>query len=77
MPRMIVFDTETTGFDPNRHDIIQIAAICLNFDFTPDKLVQPFYMLIKPAHYPYNGLLRAATTAPRATNAEWRQHDHR
>lgn len=55
MPRMVVMDTETTGLDPNKHDIIQIACICLNPNFTPDKTVQPFYMLIKPSHYPYNG----------------------
>lgn len=55
MPRMVVVDTETTGLNPNKHDIIQIAAIALNFNFTPDKTVQPFYMYIKPAHYPYNG----------------------
>ncbi len=55
MPRMIVMDTETTGLDPTKHDIIQLACVALNHDFTPDKTTQPFYMLIKPAHYPYGG----------------------
>ena len=48
---MIVMDTETTGLDPNKHDIIQIAVLALSYDFTPDKNIPPFYMLIKPAHY--------------------------
>lgn len=55
MIRMIAMDTETTGLDPYKHDIVQLACIALKPNFAPDKTVQPFYMLIKPAHYPYNG----------------------
>lgn len=54
MGRIVVMDTETTGLSPNKHDLIQIACIALNNDFTPDKNVQPFYMLIKPAHFQDN-----------------------
>lgn len=51
MGKIVVMDTETTGLDPSKADLIQIAAIILKQDFTPDKNTQPFYLLIKPAHY--------------------------
>lgn len=54
MPRIVVMDTETTGLIAGKHDIIQLACIALNPNFTPDKTTQPFFMLIQPMHYPYN-----------------------
>ncbi len=55
MAKIVVFDTETTGLDPVNNDIIQVAAMVLKQNFSPDKSIPPFYMLIKPRHYPYDG----------------------
>lgn len=51
MGRCVVVDTETTGLDPINFDLIQICCMILKADFTPDKNLQPFYMLIKPKHF--------------------------
>lgn len=41
-------DCETTGFDPNLHDIIQFACIPLDSDLKPRQDKMPFDMHIKP-----------------------------
>ncbi len=51
MGRIVVFDCETSGLDPEKHDIIQVAALVLNSNFTPNKEFNPFYIMIKPRHY--------------------------
>lgn len=50
--RIVVVDTETTGLNPMRHDLIQLCIMALKLDFTPDKGIPPFYALIKPKSYP-------------------------
>jgi len=41
-------DVETTGLIPGFHDIIEVAILPLNSDFTPRKDILPFNVLIKP-----------------------------
>lgn len=41
-------DTETTGFDVSRHEILQIALVPLDFKFDPMSGVLPFNMWLKP-----------------------------
>jgi len=43
-------DTETTGLDPRKHDIIQIAILPLGPDLKPNKSYMPFNMHLKPGH---------------------------
>jgi DNA polymerase III epsilon subunit-like protein len=43
-------DVETTGTDPQKHEIIQIALVPLAPDLTPRKDVLPFYTEIAPMH---------------------------
>lgn len=43
-----VIDTETTGLDPNYHEIIQIAVIPLTSDFNVFKEIMPFVLDLKP-----------------------------
>ncbi len=43
--RFVVFDLETTGLDPERHEIIEIAAIRVNRDSANH---QAFQALVKP-----------------------------
>jgi len=51
--KMVVFDCETTGLDPINFDLIQLAAIVLRTDYTPDKDIPPFYLMIRPAKFQY------------------------
>jgi DNA polymerase III epsilon subunit-like protein len=46
-----VMDTETTGLDPNFHEIVQICVIALDSNFNPLKGMMPFYVNLKP-NYP-------------------------
>jgi len=41
-------DLETTGSDPKRHEIIQIAFAPLNVNYEVHEGIAPFYMNIKP-----------------------------
>lgn len=43
-------DTETTGLDPTRHEIIQIAVVPLRGDLTVNTKITPFYTEIAPNH---------------------------
>jgi len=43
-------DTETTGLDPKKHDVIQLAILPLGPDMKPNKHYMPFNMHIRPAH---------------------------
>jgi DNA polymerase III epsilon subunit-like protein len=43
-----VMDTETTGLDPNFHEIVQICIIALDSNFDPMKGVIPFYVNLIP-----------------------------
>lgn len=47
---MCVMDTETTGLDPNFHEMVQICIIALDSNFDPMKGVVPFYINIKPEY---------------------------
>lgn len=51
MAKIVVLDTETTGLDPVNFDLIQIAAVALRGDFSPDKDIPPFYMMVRPSKY--------------------------
>jgi DNA polymerase III epsilon subunit-like protein len=44
------FDTETSGTDPDWHEIVQIAALPLDSNFDPRNDVMPFYVNMKPNH---------------------------
>ena len=41
-------DTETTGLDPRKHDLIQVAVIPLNDFYRPRSDIMPFTMKLKP-----------------------------
>lgn len=43
-----VIDTETTGLDPNFHEMVQLCIIALDSNFKPLKGISPFYINIKP-----------------------------
>ena len=43
-------DTETTGLDPEKHDVIQLAILPLGPDMKPNKNYLPFNMHIRPDH---------------------------
>lgn len=45
---MAVMDTETTGLDPNFHEMVQLCIIPLDANFNPLKGVIPFYVNLKP-----------------------------
>jgi DNA polymerase III alpha subunit (gram-positive type) len=45
---MCVMDTETTGLDPNFHELVQVCIIALDSNFNPLKGVIPFYVNLKP-----------------------------
>jgi DNA polymerase III epsilon subunit-like protein len=45
---MVAIDTETTGTNPEIHEIIQIACIPLGFDLKPSEKHMPFEMHIRP-----------------------------
>jgi len=44
--RFVVFDLETTGLDPSKHEIIEIGAIRVNRDSDQH---ESFQALVKPA----------------------------
>jgi len=41
-------DCETTGTDPTKHDIIEIAVVPLDSDLKPIQTIMPFSMLLQP-----------------------------
>lgn len=43
-----VVDVETTGLDPEIHEIVQICILPLDSLFKPIKEIRPFYVSIKP-----------------------------
>lgn len=43
-----VVDTETTGTDPNKHDIIEVCVLVLDRFLKPAKEFMPFAMTMKP-----------------------------
>lgn len=45
---LCVLDTETTGLDPTKHDLVQICVLPLNNLLEPEKSIMPFYMNLKP-----------------------------
>lgn len=47
--KLCAVDTETTGLDYKKHDIIQIAIVPLDLHLRPDKNFLPFNMHLKPA----------------------------
>lgn len=64
-------DIETTGLEFTKHEILQLAILPLNADFTPSKHFRPFEIKIKPenldtaeeqADVVNKGLLRRAMT---------------
>lgn len=48
--RVCAIDTETTGLDPDYHEITQLAVVPLMADFTPDPDIIPFNCFIIPDH---------------------------
>jgi DNA polymerase III epsilon subunit-like protein len=54
-------DTETTGTNPNWHEIVQVAVVPLKSDLTVNTKILPFYMEIAPDH--------PERTEPRALDA--------
>jgi DNA polymerase III, epsilon subunit and related 3''-5'' exonucleases len=52
-------DVETTGLDPAKHDVIQIAVLPLDSEIKPLKTVFPFYMNMapkRPENIDYNAM---------------------
>jgi len=50
-------DVETTGLDPKKQDVIQVAILPLDRAYRPDKSYMPFNMHIKPMR-PENATVR-------------------
>lgn len=48
--QVCVIDTETTGLDPNYHEIIQICILPLDSNFDVRKDIAPFLLELKPEH---------------------------
>ncbi len=46
--QVCVIDTETTGLDPNWHEIVQLCILPLDSNFDTRKDVPPFYLNFKP-----------------------------
>ncbi len=46
--QVCVMDVETTGLDPNWHEMIQICILPLDSDLKPRQDVAPFYINLKP-----------------------------
>lgn len=42
--QMCVVDVETTGLDPQKHDVIQLAVLPLGADLKPIQTIMPFYV---------------------------------
>lgn len=47
---LVSTDFETTGPDPDRHEIIQIAFVPLDHNLEPVETIRPFYSNIAPMH---------------------------
>lgn len=45
---LAVIDTETTGPDPDRHDILEVSILVLDRFLQPDKRYMPFNMFLAP-----------------------------
>lgn len=45
---LCAIDTETTGLDPLKHEIVEIAIQPLDANIEPSKTIMPFSMLIRP-----------------------------
>ena len=45
---LCAIDVETTGLDPMKHDIIQLAVLPLDAEIKPLQTVMPFYVNMKP-----------------------------
>lgn len=73
---LCAIDTETTGTDPFRHEIIQICIIPLDSNIQPIKEYAPFFIEMKP-DYPEN-IDPEAMTVNRMDMAKiaLRGHDH-
>jgi DNA polymerase III epsilon subunit-like protein len=48
--QLCAIDVETTGVDPDYHEIIQIAIVPLNSDIVPNETIPVFYTNIAPEH---------------------------
>jgi DNA polymerase III epsilon subunit-like protein len=53
-------DVETTGLDPEKHDLTEVAVIPLNHLFEPNKKYRPFNPILQPKQ-PENANKRALT----------------
>jgi DNA polymerase III epsilon subunit-like protein len=41
-------DTETTGLDPEKHSVIEVCVLPLNSDYSINKSILPFNMMMQP-----------------------------
>lgn len=47
---MAAIDFETTGLNPDWHEVVQIAIVPLDYKFDPLPGIRPFYRKIRPEH---------------------------
>lgn len=48
--KLCAVDCETSGLNPDEHELLQICVLPLDSDFKPDPKVTPFYMEMQPMY---------------------------
>lgn len=75
---LCAIDLETTGLDPRKHDIVEVAIIPLNSEIMPIKQIMPFNVIIKPGrpeNIDYDNLTKIGMTRKRISDYMLNGHD--